>query len=79
MIFLGIQDMVAGAGGLLDGVHAGLQAGDEDLSLGVGGAVQVMGPIFDPGDAEGTPASREPSALSLMRCREGSGELVKTN
>ena len=48
-----IQQMIPQCGRLTDGVNAKLQVGDQDLSLFIGSAIQVVGAILNFGDAEG--------------------------
>ena len=45
--------MVGHGGGFLDGVYPRLQVGNQDLALGIGGAVKVVASILDFGNAEG--------------------------
>ena len=45
--------MIPQCGRLTDGVNAKLQVGDQDLSLFIGSAIQVVGAILNFGDAEG--------------------------
>ena len=48
-----IQQMIPQCGRLTDGVNARLQVGDQDLSLFIGRAIQVVGAILNFGDTEG--------------------------
>ena len=48
-----IQNVRGVRGSFAHGIHAGFQVGNQDLALFIGGAVEVVGPIFDLGDTEG--------------------------
>ena len=52
MVLLQVQDVVCHGGRFFDGVHARFQIGDVDLAVAVGNAVEVVGAVLDPGDAE---------------------------
>ena len=50
-----VDDVICGGVQFLDRVHPRLQPGDQDFTVLIGGAVQVVGAILDFGDAEGYP------------------------
>ena len=53
VVFPHIQNVRGVRGSLPHGIHAGFQICNQDLTLFIGGAVEVMGSIFDLGDTEG--------------------------
>ena len=52
MVFPKVHNVVAQSGCFADGVHTGLQVRNQDFSLFVRGAVQIVGPVLNLGNAE---------------------------
>ena len=52
MVFPKVHNVVAQSGCFADGVHTGLQVRNQDFSLCVRGAVQIVGPVLNLGNAE---------------------------
>ena len=77
VVFSHIQNVRGVRCCFLDGIHAGFQIRNQDLTLLIGGAVEVMGPIFDLGDTEGyifQPGAVRAGLDDLERGLDGVGE-----
>ena len=59
-----VRDVVQYRGQFTHGIDARLQIGDQDLAIGIGGAVQVVAAILDLGDAERDPG--QPGAVAAQ-------------
>ena len=73
-----VRDVVLHRGQFTHRVNARLQIGDQDFSRGIGGAVQVVATVLNPGDAESHPG--QPGAVAAQFDKlEGGLDMVGKN
>ena len=73
-----VRDVVLHRGQFADGINARLQIGNQDLAIGIGGAVQVVAAVLNPGDAESHPG--QPGAIAAQFDKlEGGLDMVGKN
>ena len=73
-----VRDVILHRGQFTHGINAGLQIGDQDLAIGIGGAVQVVAAVLNPGDAESHPG--QPGAVAAQFDKlEGGLDMVGKN
>ena len=71
MVLRGLQDVVSHSGSFLDRVDTGLQIGDQNLALRIGGTVQVVAAVLNLGDAERYTRQRGTVGTGLDQTQRG--------
>ena len=66
-----VDDVVRNRGGLAHGIHAGFQIAYQNLTILVGGAIQIMCPVFDFRNSEGDALQRRTVRAELDELQGG--------